>query len=171
MISSWVCFFSRITTDFYIFNLFSSIQSLSCVWLFVTPRTAALQAFLFITNSQSLLKLMEFWEARQSRLRAGHWRRKAGKGSWRMGVGLLRRWASAPAHGGCLTVHNVRLLKSLRVLWFCFGQFLHATEKCPKSRISSSVIPWAHLSTWQSCNKCKEKPIIKGKRCYPGSLG
>ena len=57
MISSWVCFFSRITTDFYIFNLFSSIQSLSCVWLFVTPRTAALQAFLFITNSQSLLKL------------------------------------------------------------------------------------------------------------------
>ena len=36
----------------------SSIQSLSHVWLFVTPWTAACQAFLSITNSQSLLKLM-----------------------------------------------------------------------------------------------------------------
>ena len=35
-----------------------SIQSLSCVQLFVTPWTAALQASLSITNSQSLLKLM-----------------------------------------------------------------------------------------------------------------
>ena len=33
-------------------------QSLSCVWLLVTPRTAARQASLSITNSQSLLKLM-----------------------------------------------------------------------------------------------------------------
>ena len=36
----------------------SSVQSLSCVQLFVTPWTAALQASLSITNSQSLLKLM-----------------------------------------------------------------------------------------------------------------
>ena len=35
-----------------------SVQSLSYVWLFVTPWTAALQASLSITNSQSLLKLM-----------------------------------------------------------------------------------------------------------------
>ena len=34
----------------------SSIQSLSCVWLFETPWTAARQASLSITNSQSLLK-------------------------------------------------------------------------------------------------------------------
>ena len=34
-----------------------SVQSLSCVWLFVTPWTAAHQASLSITNSQSLLKL------------------------------------------------------------------------------------------------------------------
>ena len=34
------------------------VQSLSSVWLFVTPWTAALQASLSITNSQSLLKLM-----------------------------------------------------------------------------------------------------------------
>ena len=37
---------------------FSSVQSLSCVWLFVTPWTGAHQASLSITNSQSLLKLM-----------------------------------------------------------------------------------------------------------------
>ena len=37
---------------------FSSVQLLSHVWLFVTPWTAAHQASLSITNSQSLLKLM-----------------------------------------------------------------------------------------------------------------
>ena len=37
---------------------FSSVQSLSHVRLFVTPWSAALQAFLSITNSWSLLKLM-----------------------------------------------------------------------------------------------------------------
>ena len=39
-------------------QLFSSVQLLSCVGLFVTPWTAALQASLSITNSQNLLKLM-----------------------------------------------------------------------------------------------------------------
>ena len=37
---------------------FSSVESLSGVWLFSTPWTAAHQASLSITNSQSLLKLM-----------------------------------------------------------------------------------------------------------------
>ena len=36
----------------------SSAQLLSCVWLFVTPWTAARQASLSITNSRGLLKLM-----------------------------------------------------------------------------------------------------------------
>ena len=36
----------------------SLVQSLSCVWLFATPQTAAHQASLSITNSQSLLKPM-----------------------------------------------------------------------------------------------------------------
>ena len=35
-----------------------SVQSLGCVWLFVTLWTAAYQASLFITNSWGLLKLM-----------------------------------------------------------------------------------------------------------------
>ena len=37
---------------------YSSVQSFSCLQLFVTPWTAALQAPLSITNSQRLLKLM-----------------------------------------------------------------------------------------------------------------
>ena len=37
---------------------FSSVQSLSCLWPFVTPWTAAHQASLSIANSWSLLKLM-----------------------------------------------------------------------------------------------------------------
>ena len=44
----------------YILNtiIFSSVQSLSHVWLFVTPWITACQASLSITNSQSLLILM-----------------------------------------------------------------------------------------------------------------
>ena len=37
------------------------LQSLSCVWLFVTTWTAAFQASLSITSSWSLLKLMSTW--------------------------------------------------------------------------------------------------------------
>ena len=43
---------------FYIVEFISLVQSLSCVQLFATPLTAACQASLSITNSQSLLKLM-----------------------------------------------------------------------------------------------------------------
>ena len=39
-------------------NQFSSVQSLSHVWLFATPSIAARQASLSITNSRRLLKLM-----------------------------------------------------------------------------------------------------------------
>ena len=39
-------------------SVFSSVQSLSHIWLFVTPWTAARQASLSITNSWSLLKFM-----------------------------------------------------------------------------------------------------------------
>ena len=40
------------------FSKFSSVQLLSHIWLFATPRTAARQASLSITNSRSLPKLM-----------------------------------------------------------------------------------------------------------------
>ena len=42
----------------YICKLYTSVQSLSRIWLFATPWTAAHQFSLSITNSQSLLKLM-----------------------------------------------------------------------------------------------------------------
>ena len=51
-------FFSPIPALPLPFGTFSSVQSLSCVWLFATPWTAAHQASLSITNSRSLLKLM-----------------------------------------------------------------------------------------------------------------
>ena len=46
--------------------LFSSVQSLSHVRLFVTPWTAVCQTSLSITNSQSLLKLMSIESVRPS---------------------------------------------------------------------------------------------------------
>ena len=42
-------------------NLFSLVQSLSHVWLFATPWTAARQDSLSITNSQNLLKTHVHW--------------------------------------------------------------------------------------------------------------
>ena len=47
---------------------FSSVQSLSHIRLFVTPQTAACQASLSITNSQSLLKLMSIESVMPSNL-------------------------------------------------------------------------------------------------------
>ena len=47
------CIFHR--ESMYVISL---VQSLSHVWLFVTPWTAACQASLFITNSRSWLKFM-----------------------------------------------------------------------------------------------------------------
>ena len=56
---------------------FSSVQSLSCVRLFVTPWTAARQASLSITNSWGLLKLMlniYFYENYLACFSSGHTR-------------------------------------------------------------------------------------------------
>ena len=46
--------------SFKISKWFSSVQLLSCIQLFETPRTAARQTSLSITNSQSLLKLIHW---------------------------------------------------------------------------------------------------------------
>ena len=46
------------SSSMYMYISVSSVQSLSCVQLFMTPWTAACQASLSITNSRSLLKLM-----------------------------------------------------------------------------------------------------------------
>ena len=57
----WLCIHvcsCNFSYSFIIIFLFSSLQSLSHVWLFVIPWTAAHPASLSITNSQSVLKLM-----------------------------------------------------------------------------------------------------------------
>ena len=55
LITSWTVTLSEVSSSV---TSISSVQLLSCVRLYVTPWTAARQASLFITNSQSLLKLM-----------------------------------------------------------------------------------------------------------------
>ena len=50
--------FINVAGDIFISHVLSSVQSLSHVQLFMTPRTAARQAFLSIANSRSLLKFM-----------------------------------------------------------------------------------------------------------------
>ena len=50
-----------VSPDSYVSPYIVLVQSFSHVWLFVTPQTAARQAFLSITNSWSLLKLMSSW--------------------------------------------------------------------------------------------------------------
>ena len=50
--------YMTISTSFDTHLMISSVQSLRCVRLFVTPRTAAHQASLSITNSWNLLKFM-----------------------------------------------------------------------------------------------------------------
>ena len=51
-------FHPRVKTFWTAFHQFSLVQLLSCIRLFATPWTAACQASLSITNSQSLPKLM-----------------------------------------------------------------------------------------------------------------
>ena len=54
----WCHYFLVETSYVFLYNVFSSVQSISHVRFFATPWTAAHQASLPITNSQSLLKLM-----------------------------------------------------------------------------------------------------------------
>ena len=57
---SYICIYVCVCIYMFFFKYFSlvsSVQSLSCVWLFATPRISAHQASLSITNSRSSLKL------------------------------------------------------------------------------------------------------------------
>ena len=53
-----ILFISHKVVEVYFWNNITSVQSLSRVWIFATPWTAACPAFLSITDSWSLLKLM-----------------------------------------------------------------------------------------------------------------
>ena len=59
MFAEWLNKFAEWPTKLWVLaNTHNSVQSLSHVWLFATPWTAARQASLSITNSRSLPKLM-----------------------------------------------------------------------------------------------------------------
>ena len=58
--------FGRMSLKHTYYHQFSSVQSLSRVWLFATPWIAALQASLSITNSQSSPRLMSIESAMPS---------------------------------------------------------------------------------------------------------
>ena len=62
----WYFYHKLTVSDFYYVFQFSSVQSLSCVRLFVAPWTTAFQASPSITNSQSLLKLMSIESVKPS---------------------------------------------------------------------------------------------------------
>ena len=53
-----ILFISHKVVEVYFWNNISSVQSLSRVWIFATPWTAACPASLSSTNSRSLFKLM-----------------------------------------------------------------------------------------------------------------
>ena len=53
---SWLNMYLNFSNVSEVLEIFSSVQLLSCIWVFVTPWTATCQA-LFNTNFQSLLKL------------------------------------------------------------------------------------------------------------------
>ena len=57
VLSRWGCYRQLCCSHYWASVQFSSVQSLSRVWLFATPWSAACQVSLSITNSWSLLKL------------------------------------------------------------------------------------------------------------------
>ena len=57
---TWIWVTAEVPSYSKILLLFSSVQSLSHIWLFAPPWTIARQASLSITNSRSLLILMSF---------------------------------------------------------------------------------------------------------------
>ena len=58
-VQSQQCHWPTVGTASHLISMsISSVQSLSCVWLFATPWTAARHASLSMTNSWSLLRLM-----------------------------------------------------------------------------------------------------------------
>ena len=111
-------------------GLLSSVQSLSHVWLFATPWTAAHQASLSITNSQSLLKLITIESAMPSagsqREELRPWQR-----SWGRRLGIMQRWDRASGNPLFPSIYPQNqsayftVLCSHLYLWLYGGLFPH----------------------------------------------
>ena len=97
----WLPPFSPIPNyfDYYSFMVspqFSSVQSLSCVWLFATPWTAPHQVSPSITNFQSLLKLMSI-ESEMS-LKGREFEQGLGDGEGQGGLACCSPWGCRVRH-------------------------------------------------------------------------
>ena len=111
-----------------------SVQSLSCVRLFATPWTAAHQAFLSITNSQSLLKLMCI----ESVMPSNH---------------LILSFPSLPA----FTLPSIRVFSNESVLYIRWPKYWSFSFNISASNVYSGLISftidWLDLLTVQGTLK------------------
>ena len=57
-VQGWCWTYQRVLSSFILVGFVVFVQSLSCIWLFVTPWTASCQASQSVTISRSLLKFM-----------------------------------------------------------------------------------------------------------------
>ena len=130
-----------------IFKSLVVVQSLSRVWLFVTPWTAAHQASLSITNSRSLLKLMSI----ESVMPSNH---------LVLCHPLLLLPSISPASGSFLK-QNPSPTKFLDLPLHTLG-----------SLVSRSRKNWAH-SLWSSCSSSfpsqTQRPGLEASQCSQGT--
>ena len=123
---------------------FSSVQSLSHVWLFATPWTAAHQASLSITNSWKLLKLMSF----ESVMPSNHLIPVVPFSSCLqsfLASGSFPVSQFFTSGGQSIGVSQVTCIFFLTLLlfFFCYTQ---ASSSCGEQRVLSSCNAWA--SPW-----------------------
>ena len=124
--------------------MISSVQSLSGVWLFVTPWTAARQASLSITNSWNLLKLMAGWhhwlDGRES-----EWTLGVGDGQWLHAVSF---WSVVAC---CIFLISGCMLYLFLSFYFCsflasngFLSYVHRSVFCQrlKGTFYKFQLPW-----------------------------
>ena len=105
--------------------LFSSLQSLSRVWLSVTPWTAAPQASLSIPNSQSLLKLMSIESVMPSNC-----------------LILCRPLLLLPSIFPSIRVFSNE--SALCIRWLKYWSF--SVSPSNENKCKSRSVPWAHRS-------------------------
>ena len=140
---------------------FSPVQLLSHVRLIVTPWTAACQASLSITSSQSLLKLVSIALVMPSKRGSLKSRQSSGVSS--LGTSFVRNWATWHAHlwwkrSSTLQSQWIkRILKSIRWSWNrkSFGiPLLRWMDPCSRFWLWKQIDPeeWKGGECWKRVN-------------------
>ena len=116
-----------------------SVQSLSRVWVAVTPWTAAVQASLSITNSRSLLKLM----SSKSVMLSSH-------------LILCRPLLLLPSNFPSISVFSIESV--VRIRWPKYWSFSFSISPSNEySGLISFRMDWLNLLTVQDCTHTNEK--------------